>query len=89
MPTYQVISVGFHGGALYDPEGKRRTLTVDKPFKDCPSWLKPIKAESAAQKKKRDAEAKAAAEKVAQDDADIKGASFLGDPDAAAGVETL
>ena len=46
MPQYQVIDKGFFGGKLYDPAGKRRTLTVDKPFsdKDIPSWVKPIKA---------------------------------------------
>lgn len=43
MPTYKVIKPGFHGGYSYDPEGKRKTLTVDAPFKKCPSWLQPIK----------------------------------------------
>ncbi len=43
MPTYDVIAPGFHEGKLYDPEGKRKTLSVDKPFKKCPSWLKPQK----------------------------------------------
>jgi hypothetical protein len=93
MPSYQVIEKGFYGGSLYDPAGKRRTLHVEKPFKKCPSWLKPLKAESATVAKKRvTAEkkvAKADAKKAADDTAEIKGASFMGDGENGSTVETL
>lgn len=37
--SYRVKSPGFHGGQLYDPNGKRKILTVKEPFKKTPSWL--------------------------------------------------
>ena len=43
MPKYTVIQDGFHGGMLYSPNGKRRTLTTAKPLDPVPSWLKPVK----------------------------------------------
>jgi|TARA_Y100000310_G_scaffold127563_1_gene126692 hypothetical protein len=45
MPSYRVKQKGYYGGKIYDPEGKRRTLVVDKPFdkKTMPSWVEPIK----------------------------------------------
>lgn len=99
MPSYKVIAPGFFGGQQYHPEGKRDVLHTDKPFpkKDgkelIPSWLKSIKAETAAEKKKRIAaekKAKAAADKAKADDTDeIKGASFMGDADDSSSVETL
>lgn len=92
MPRYQVIKPGFYDGKLYDPEGKRKTLTVDKAFKKCPSWLKPIKGETAAEKKKREADeakqAKADAEKADEDQKDIDSVTFT-EPPATAQVETL
>lgn len=41
MPQYRVTAPGFYDGKLYDPNGKRRVLTVAKAFtkKDLPSWL--------------------------------------------------
>lgn len=94
MPKYQVIAPGFWEGVLYNPEGKRRMLHADKPIKPIPSWLKELKPETAAEKKKRlAAEKKAAAEnadKAEQDQKDIDNTSFLGEGEAAApGVETL
>jgi hypothetical protein len=53
MPTYRVKSAGFYGGTMYDPDGKRKTLTVDLPFngkdRPFPSWVdkKPISAKAA------------------------------------------
>lgn len=40
MPKYTVLKPGFYDGALYDPKGKRNTLTTDKPLKKIPTWLK-------------------------------------------------
>lgn len=94
MPSYKVLTKGFHGGITYDPEGKRRVLHTDKPFKKTPSWLQPLKAETASQKKKREADeaktAKANVDKAGQDKADIDSASFMGGGESNdAGVETL
>lgn len=99
MPIYKVKSRGFFGGKVYDPEGKRRTLSTDKPFpaKKFPQWLEPLKEETAAQKKKREsAERKAAADaekKAKQDKEDIAQATFMGEGETASGpsdvVETL
>jgi hypothetical protein len=93
MPSYKVLEKGFHGGRMYDPTGKRRTLHVDKPLEPCPSWLKPIKAESAAEAKKRVATekkaTKAAVKQAADDTAEVKGASFMGDGENGSTVETL
>lgn len=92
MPTYKVIKPGFMGGKLYDPQGKRRTLTVSKAFENCPSWLEPVKEESAAQRKKREA-AEAKAEKATkakatEDKKDVDEVTFTQAPSSAQ-VETL
>lgn len=85
MPTYKVINPGFYGGKLYDPEGKRKTLTTDKPFakKSMPSWLTDMPKESKAVREKREAqeasEAVAAEQKAQQDQEDINNASSEGD----------
>ena len=44
--SYKVIAPGFFNGMMYSPTGKRRTLTVEKPFKkdEIPSWVEEIKA---------------------------------------------
>lgn len=92
MPRYQVLQPGFYNSELYDPEGKRKTLTTDKAFKKCPSWLRPIKEESAAQRKKREADeakqSKANADKAVEDKKDIDAVTFV-QPPSAAQVETL
>lgn len=43
MPQYNVTARGFFDGILYDPVGKHRVLTTDKPFtvKNIPSWVEP------------------------------------------------
>lgn len=89
MPSYKVISKGFLGGKIYDPEGKRRVLHTEKPFpskdkkEQVPVWLEAIEGETPNQARGRKAaETKAAnaAKKKAEDDAkDIADASFLGD----------
>ena len=99
MPSYKVIEKGFYGGRIYDPNGKRRVLHTDKPFpkknnkEQVPSWLEPLKSETAAEKKKREAaekkDAKAAADKAEQDQKDIADASFMGEGEQASTVETL
>ena len=52
MPQYNVIAKGYHGDNIYDPEGKRNTLTTDVPFENdddgdemVPSWLERMDAE--------------------------------------------
>lgn len=94
MPSYKVITKGFLEGVMYDPDGKRRMVHRDKPFdkKKMPSWLKPIKSETAGEKKKREAvekkTANADADKARQDKTDIDNASFMGDGESDA-IETL
>lgn len=53
MPQYKVTSKGFFDGKLYDPSGKRTVLTVDKPFKEVPSWLKPMAEPAKSRAKSR------------------------------------
>lgn len=95
MPSYKVKEKGFFGGRIYDPEGKRRVLHTDKPFpsknkkEQHPSWLEPIKAETAEQKAAREAESEANAKKVEQDKKDIVETSFIGGGEKSAAVETL
>lgn len=101
MPSYKVLEPGFYGGRMYAPDGKRPVLHTDKPFpkkgnkEQVPKWLEPItKTETAAEKKKRETAekkaAKAAADKVEQDQKDVAEASFMGDGEqASSAVETL
>ncbi len=105
MPSYKVLRKGFKHGRLYDPEGKRNVLHTDKPFpfkvkdgkktkvEDVPSWLEPMKTQTASQEKARkSAETKAANaanKKVKADKKDIDEASFLGSGENSNTVETL
>ncbi len=67
MAEYKVIGKGFIGGSLRSPGDGRGNVRVEKAFKKCPSWLKEVKAETAAAKKKRlAAESKAADEQDAE-----------------------
>lgn len=86
MPQYKVNAPGFYDSKLYDPEGKRPVLYVDKPFtkkNPMPSWVSEMPKESAGLKKKREALEKAQvnldAEKAEQDKEDIADASFMGE----------
>lgn len=82
MPKYKVISKGFYDGQVYDPTGKRKFVHTDKPLKPVPSWMKTVKAETVAEKKKRlEAEkivADAAKKSVEDDKKEIADASFMG-----------
>lgn len=100
MPRYKVKEKGFFGGKLYDPDGKRKILHTEKPFpkkgnkEQVPSWLEVIKSETDAEKKKRVAAekkaAKAAADKLKEDNKAITEASFMGEGEGASStVETL
>lgn len=95
MATYKVIAKGFYNGALYTPDGKRNTLTVDKAFtkKNMPSWVQPIKEPTAAEKKAAEKAAKEAAEAQAAADAenqkDIDEVTFLDKSDDNAPAETV
>lgn len=84
MPRYKVTKPGYYNDILYQPNGKRSSLTVDKPFKKTPSWLTPMKEESAAQRAKRE-KAEKKAEAVAlmrkqEDDKDIAAAVTFDSP---------
>lgn len=95
MPSYKVTARGFFNGHIYDPEGKRRVLTVDKPFtkKNMPSWVTDMPKESEAVRRKREAQeasqAAADAEKASQDQKDIEDASFLNENQGGGPTETL
>lgn len=59
MPQYKVIAPGFYKGEMYNPTGKRRVLTTDKPFSQknpMPSWVIAMPDEDAAVKAKREAQ---------------------------------
>ena len=92
MPSYKVMSPGFSDGRLYDPDGKRPILYRDKPFPkgEQPSWLEPIKNETAGRKKKRvaaeKAKADADADQVREGREDVNALSFMEGGEA---VETL
>lgn len=92
MPRYKVIADGYHGDKLFSPKGKRKTLTVDKAFKKCPSWLEPIVELSAKQRSAQKAAAtrakNAAAKKAEEDKTDIDEVTFTAPP-AAEQVESL
>ena len=91
MPRYKVDAPGFYEGRLYDPNGKRKFLNVDKPFtkkNKKPSWVSDMPQESEVVRLKREAQEAsqlaADAEKAEQDEKDINEASFLGDGEKAA-----
>ena len=106
MSNYKVIAPGFIDGRLYHPEGKRNTYHRDEPFKEgeTPSWMEFIEppaeetpeelaereAAELAEREAAELATQEAAKKKAEDDKEIKGASFMdssGQP--AATVETL
>lgn len=101
MPSYKVVKKGFHGGRMYDPEGKRNMLHTETPFpskdkkEQVPSWLEATETETAAQaaaRKGAETRAANAAKKQAEEDQKaISEASFLGEGEAASNsaVETL
>jgi len=78
MPSYRVLKTGFFNGKLYSPTGKRKTLTVQKAFKEIPSWLELQKPESKKEREKRLKEEKRLVEEIASNKEDVQEASFLG-----------
>lgn len=92
MPRYKVLQKGFYNSKTYDPNGKRNFLYTDKTLKPVPSWLEAMKAETAAEKKKRltaeKKQAEADKKKAEQDQKDIQDTSFMGKEGESA-VETL
>lgn len=88
MPNYNVVARGFMHGRLYDPQGKRRTLSTDMPLKPVPSWLEPVTDAKPAKAAK--AEKPAA---PSEHDAAMADISFIGKtdtvPNQSSIVETL
>lgn len=82
MPSYKVLERGFYDGKLYDPNGKRKVLTTSAKIKKVPSWLEPIKGETGAEAKARQAEeskkAEEAKKKAEEDLKEIESATFIG-----------
>ena len=93
---YDVLAPGFHNDMLHKPDGKRKTVTVEKKFKNCPSWLELRKQLSKAEVKAAE-EAAAEAAKTADDEQkeqkiEVDGVNFNEAPKPAQGkgaVETL
>jgi len=80
MPRYRVDAPGTHDGVLYDPNGKRPFLDTDKPLSPVPSWVTPVKGETAAQtaaRKKKEAKQLRDDKKKAADDRKIQQAAAL------------
>lgn len=80
MPLYKVLEKGFFDGVTYDPNGKRKMLETDKPFKVCPMWLEAVKGETPQQKAARTKAANKAKEeaeaKAKQDAIDVAAVTF-------------
>jgi hypothetical protein len=77
VASYKVIRKGFHDGELYEPNGKRNTLTIEVPFKKVPGWLVRVKDIEVNQAEE---EEKALADKAKQesDRIEIEEVSFIG-----------
>jgi len=91
MPTYEVITTGFYNGNMYDPQGKRRVLTTDKPLSPVPSWLKSVKVktETPAEKAQRLSDELSMKEFDDQNKRDIAAVTFQNPPSLSNAVETL
>lgn len=74
MPTYRVIAQGFIGGSLQYPGGK--PVITDKPLDPVPSWLKSVKPETRAERKKRETAEKKLADEVAEGKVEAQGVNF-------------
>lgn len=92
MPTYKVIETGFIDSRLRHPG---ETITTDKSFPKCPSWLEPVEElspqQKAAKTKRENKELKErkAAKKSDIDTIEGEKISFADSPGAASKVETL
>lgn len=89
MPTYKVLEPGFFEGTYRVPGGQHDPVVTDKELKPVPSWLKRVADEhpGKTESKKKTAEEKK--EAVKQQKEDVKGASFMDNPQKGGGVETL
>lgn len=78
MPTYRVKQKGFMDGQLYRPGDSRfGHITADKPIKPLPDWLE---LDEDFGKPRKGGKAKlTAAEKDAQNQAELTEANFIGD----------
>lgn len=72
MPRYKVKEAGFMHGVLHIPGHPRKgVIHTEKPLKPIPKWLESMRAETSAQRKKREAEtAEAGSALAAQASAD-------------------
>jgi len=67
MPRYKVIRPGYINDVYHTPGHPRHGHVVtDKPLKPVPSWLQPVKGETAKQRATRLKAAEKAAEEVAK-----------------------
>ena len=82
MATYKVLKPRFHGGMLYEPGGKRSTLTVDKPFKELPDGLELIKDQTPQQKAAATKKANAEKLKAAEDKIEVDAVMHVESPKA-------
>lgn len=91
MPNYEVLEPGFYNGKLYDPSGKRRIVTTDKPLNPVPKWLKAVKvkAETAAEKEQRLKDDASAAELDDENKRAVAAVTFQNPPSLSNSVETL
>lgn len=96
MPSYKVTKPRFFDGKLYEPNGRRSVITVEKKFDKVPAGLELIAGETATQARSRQAAAAASAKSAKASKAELQsesaGASFMSDDlDAAPAskVETL
>lgn len=92
MPRYPVLKPGFFAGRMYDPNGKRRILTTDKPFtaKNKPSWVgDAIGEETDRQRKAREKKESADVAKRADDKKELDAVTFVEEPSLSGPVETL
>ena len=93
MPRYEVIAPGFYGGVLCKPGHPRNgVIHTDKPMKPIPTWLKSMRSETDAQRKKREIEegkvSKAAGAKASADKIELDAVTFTESPKSSI-VETL
>jgi hypothetical protein len=88
MPSYRVIRLGFFDGRLYDPEGKRTLLHVEKELTQVPSWLVLVD-EAKSSKKDEKNNLKQAVKRATRDKKKIDESFLMGEGERASTVETL
>lgn len=88
MPSYKVIRLGFFDGRLYDPEGKRTVLHVEKELSPVPSWLVLVDEPKSAKKNEKN-NLKQALKRAKRDKRSIEESFLIGEGERASTVETL